>query len=63
MTNNQEQTLTNRLLTICPKLSTDNFRPQGEIEIWNDADGKESYIAKWDLDIPIPEGFTFGKPE
>jgi hypothetical protein len=62
MTINAEPSLSQQLLAACPELTKDNFRANGEVECQNDMDGKGTYISKWDLDLPIPEGFTFGKP-
>tara|TARA_R110000868_G_scaffold60890_1_gene185354 strand:- start:301 stop:492 length:192 start_codon:yes stop_codon:yes gene_type:complete len=56
------ESLSDKLRAACPELTEDNFRAGGEVECQNDMDGKGTYIAKWDLDIPIPNGFTFGKP-
>lgn len=62
MINNAQPSLSEQLKAACPELTEDNFRAGGEVECQNDMDGKGTYIAKWDLDIPIPDGFTFGKP-
>ena len=62
MTIKAEPSLSQQLLAACPELTQDNFRAGGEVECQNDMDGKGTYISKWDLDIPIPDGFTFGKP-
>jgi hypothetical protein len=62
MTNNAEPSLSQQLLAACPELTIDNFRANGEVECQNDMDGKGTYISKWDLDLPIPDGFSFGKP-
>ena len=42
-------TLYEKLLTIYPALTSDDFHPfRGSIALQNDSDGRGDYIAKWE---------------
>ena len=43
-----------------PDLTILNFGDGGLIRLQDDGDGIQ-YIAKWDYDQPIPNGFKLGK--
>ena len=50
------------LVAIYPNLISKDFDPSyGSIILADDGDGIV-YIAKWEYDQPIPDGFTLGKP-
>jgi hypothetical protein len=57
-------TLFEELLQAEPKLTSDDFayHKGGSICLQNDADGLGDYIKIWNYSLPIPEGFTLGKP-
>ena len=37
-----------KIISIYPELTIEDFSPRGTIVIQNDSDGKGDYIAKWD---------------
>ena len=41
-------TLYEKIISIYPELTIEDFSPRGTIVIQNDSDGKGDYIAKWD---------------
>jgi hypothetical protein len=40
--------LYDKIKTIYPQLTNEDFGPRGTITLQNDSDGKGDYIAKWD---------------
>ena len=40
--------LINKIKTIYPSLTNEDFSPRGTILLQNDSDGKGDYIAKWE---------------
>lgn len=51
------------LINALPELTEADFAPKiGTILLQDDSDGDGAYIAKWDYDKPIPNGFKLGKP-
>ncbi len=51
-----------QIIEVYPELKTQDFYPNGVINLQNDSDGLGDYIAKWEYSQPIPEGLTLGKP-
>lgn len=50
------------LIAILPKLSIKDFAAEsGTILLQDDSDGAGPYIAKWEYELPIPDGFKLGK--
>lgn len=50
------------LLKALPELSADDFHPiSGVIKLQDDSDGQGPYIAEWNHNLAIPEGFKLGK--
>lgn len=41
-------TLKDKIVTIYPTLTIDDFSPNGTIALQNNSDGKGDYIAKWE---------------
>jgi hypothetical protein len=39
--------LYDKILTLRPNLTKDDFRPEGTIVLQNDSDGKGDYIKEW----------------
>ena len=37
-----------KIISIYPQLTVDDFSPRGTIRLQNDSDGKGDYIAKWE---------------
>jgi hypothetical protein len=51
-----------KIIEVYPELAEDNFAAfSKQIILQNDSDGQGAYIAKWDYDRPMPEGFKLGK--
>jgi hypothetical protein len=51
-----------KIKTIYPELTTEDFMPLGTILLQNDSDGKGDYIAKWDHPtLPRPTDAQLGK--
>jgi hypothetical protein len=44
-----------------PELTSEDFRPNGCIELQDDSDGLGAYIVKWEYSKPIPDGLKLGK--
>jgi hypothetical protein len=40
--------LYDKIKTIYPELTIEDFSPRGTIRLQNDSDGKGDYIAKWE---------------
>jgi hypothetical protein len=40
--------LYDKIKTIYPELTSEDFSPRGTIRLQNDSDGKGDYIAKWE---------------
>ena len=40
--------LYDKIISIYPELTPEDFAPGGTIRLQNDSDGKGDYIAKWD---------------
>jgi hypothetical protein len=40
--------LYDKIITLYPSLSAEDFSPRGTITLQNDSDGKGDYIAKWE---------------
>ena len=51
-----------QITNVYPELTTEDFRPNGLIELQDDSDGQGAYISKWEYSKPIPDGLTLGKP-
>ena len=47
-------TLYEKIKSIYPSLTNEDFDIKGTIELRNDSDGKGDYIAKWEHTIPRP---------
>jgi len=47
-------TLYEKIKSIYPSLTNDDFDIKGTIELRNDSDGKGDYIAKWEHTLPRP---------
>lgn len=54
-------TLYDNLINAGIGLEALDFGDKGTIELQNDADETGDYIAKWEYEKPIPEGFKLGK--
>jgi len=58
-------TLYEKIIAVYPELTAtpqkDVFA-SGIILLFDDADGKGAYIARWEYAKPIPDGLTLGKP-
>lgn len=54
------ETLYEKIIRLCPDLDIENFI-NGDIVLQNDSDEKGDYIAKWDIDISLPDGLKLGK--
>ena len=55
-------TLVEQLMAALPELTKSDFNPvKGTIELVDDSDGLGAYIAKWEYEQPIPDGFKLGK--
>jgi hypothetical protein len=50
-----------QLVEALPELTLEDFAPGGSIVLQDDSDGQGPYIAKWDYEQPIPDGFALGK--
>lgn len=54
------------IIEVYPELiitnDNDQFNNKGCIVLADDGDGIE-YIAKWEYEKPLPDGFTLGKPQ
>jgi hypothetical protein len=54
--------LFDELMNALPELTSEDFATEsGTILLQDDSDGLGAYIAKWDYDQPIPDGFKLGK--
>jgi hypothetical protein len=54
--------LFDELVSALPELTAKDFRPIiGKIELRDDSDEAGEYIAKWEYEQPIPNGFKLGK--
>jgi hypothetical protein len=40
--------LYDKIISIYPQLTAEDFSPRGTIRLQNDSDGKGDYIAKWE---------------
>lgn len=50
------------LIAALPELTEAHFIPNiGSILLQDDSDGNGAYIAKWDYEKPLPQGFKLGK--
>jgi len=47
-------TLYDKIKTIYPQLTDEDFGPRGTIILQNDSDGRGDYIAKWEHTLPKP---------
>ena len=50
-----------QITTVYPELTTEDFRPDGVIELQDDSDGQGAFISKWEYSKPIPAGLKLGK--
>jgi hypothetical protein len=54
--------LFDELIEALPELTLEDFASEsGTILLQDDSDGAGPYIAKWEYDQPIPDGFKLGK--
>ena len=37
-----------KIISIYPQLTSEDFNPRGTIQLQNDSDGRGDYIAKWE---------------
>ena len=47
-------TLYEKIISIYPQLTDEDFSRRGTILLQNDSDGKGDYIAKWEHTLPRP---------
>ena len=57
----QKMDLYTQITNVYPELTTEDFRPNGLIELQDDSDGQGAYISKWEYSKPIPDGLKLGK--
>ena len=53
--------LYDNLIEILPELKDSELFRNGIITLQNDSDGQGDYIAAWNYDKPLPQGFKLGK--
>ena len=53
-------TLYDKIISLYPELTYDDFFPIGTILLQNDSDGKGDYIAKWEHTLPRPTDEQLG---
>ena len=49
------------IIAVYPELVNSEVFAKDIIVLQNDSDGVGDYIAKWEYDQPIPDGFKLGK--
>ena len=49
-----------KIISLYPELTSEDFSPRGTIRLQNDSDGKGDYIAKWEHTLPRPTDEQLG---